>query len=204
MPETPSTHPESDHSADTSADLSQCVSTSDEPPRKSPWSLKAKIIRALWGVSELVLWRLSPPPMCGFRNAMLRFFGAKVGSSVRIHPSVKVVIPWNLQIGDGVSIHERAILYALGPISIGDNTEIGPLTHICAGTHDYTSPSFTLLRKPITIGKNCTLAAASFVAPDVTLADQTVLHPRAAIYTDSTLHTQYQGNPAKPIPQESV
>ena len=170
-----------------------------EPPRRSPWSLKARVIRALWGVSELLLWKPSPPAMTGFRNAMLRFFGAKVGKGVRIHPSVKVVIPWHIDIADGVTIHDRAILYALGQITIGPNTEVGPLTHLCAGTHDYTDPKFTLLRQPITIGSNCILGAASFVAPDVTLADHTILHPRASLYTNSTPNTQYQGNPAKPV-----
>ncbi|MFK7759590.1 MAG: hypothetical protein AB8C13_06560 [Phycisphaerales bacterium] len=177
-----------------------------EPPRKSPWSLKAKLIRTLWGVSELVFWKFSPAPMHSWRRAMLRFFGAKVGQSVRIHPSVKVVIPWNIQIGNNVIINERAILYALGQITIGESTEIGPLTHLCAGTHDYTDPKFTLLRKPITIGDHCILGASSFVAPDVTLARNTILHPRAAIYADTQPGAHYRGNPAKQVhitPDES-
>ncbi|MBL4808925.1 MAG: hypothetical protein JKY43_02570 [Phycisphaerales bacterium] len=173
--------------------------TLQEPPRKSPWSFKAKIIRALWGISELLLWKPSPASMTGFRNAMLRFFGAKIGKGVRIHPSVKIIIPWHIQIDDYVTIHDHAILYALGQITIGKHSEIGPLTHLCAGTHDYTDPKFTLLRQPITIGDHCILGPASFVAPNVTLADHTILHPRAALYTNSKPNTQYQGNPAKPI-----
>ena len=174
-----------------------------EPPRKSPWSIKAKVIRALWGVSEFLLWKLSPAPMTGFRNSMLRFFGAKVGKGVRIHPSVKVIIPWHITIGDHVTVHDRAILYALGEITIGDHSEIGPLTHLCAGTHDFTDPKFTLLRQPITIGDHCTLGAASFVAPNVTLADHTTLAPRAALYANSTPNTHYLGNPAKPVPAQT-
>ncbi len=191
------TPPSGEQPSDSPADS---VPVFQEPPRKSPWSVKAKIIRALWGVSELVLWKLSPAPMTGFRNSMLRFFGAKVGKGVRIHPSVKVIIPWHIEIGDHVTVHDRAILYALGQITIGEGSEIGPLTHLCAGTHDFTDPKFTLLRQPITIGSHCVLGAASFVAPNVTLAEGTTLAPRAALYADSAPRTHYQGNPAKAVP----
>lgn len=141
--------------------------------------------------------------MTGFRNALLRLFGAKIGKGVRIHPSVKVVIPWHIHIDDQVTIHQRAILYALGKISIGANSEIGPMVHLCAGTHDHTDPVFPLLREPITINGRCILGAASFVAPGTTLAAGTVLHPRAALYSNSTPNTQYRGNPARPLVSQS-
>ncbi|MDF1809629.1 MAG: hypothetical protein P1U42_08035 [Phycisphaerales bacterium] len=175
-----------------------------EPPRKSPWSMKAKIIRLGWGICELLFWKLSPTWAWGFRRFMLRMFGASVGQRVKIHPSVKVIIPWHIKIGDDVVVHERAILYALGDIEIGDQSEIGPLVHICAGTHDYTDPAFTLLRQPITIGKRCVLCAASFVAPNVTLSDGTILMPRAAIYSDTRSGACYNGNPAKIYALEPV
>ena len=154
-------------------------------------------MRLLWGVCEILLWKPSPECAWRFRSSLLRFFGAKIGTGVRIHQTVKVIIPWNIEIGDRVRVHERAILYALGQIAIGDDTEVGPLVHLCAGTHDYTDPAFTLLRQPIDIGKKCILGAASFVAPSVVLADQTVLLPRSAMYANSEPGCCYQGNPAK-------
>jgi len=166
--------------------------------------MKAKILRLLWGVSEILLWKHSPVSLWGFRRALLRVFGAKIGKGVRIHPSVKVIIPWHIDLDDGVVVHERAILYALGQIKVGKNTEIGPLAHICAGTHDFTSPAFTLLRQPITIGSNCVIGIAGFVAPDVTLAEGTVLEPRCAIYMNTDPGTTYIGNPGKPVAASSV
>ena len=168
-----------------------------EPPRRSPWSKKARIVRMIWGVCELFLWKPSPIWAWGYRRSLLRLFGAQVGKQVRIHPSAKMVIPWQIELGDHVRVHERAILYALGKIAIGEHTEVGALAHVCAGTHDYTDPAFTLLRQPITIGKNCLLGVSSFVAPNLTLADQTVLMPRSALYTNSQPGECYQGNPAK-------
>jgi len=168
-----------------------------EPPRRSPWSKKALLIRILWGVCETLLWRPSPVWAWRFRASLLRLFGAKIGQGVRIHPSVKVIIPWHLRIRDGVRIHERAILYALGEIDMGDHSVVGPLAHLCAGTHDFTDPAFTLLCQPIVIGKRCVLGAGCFVAPNITLADDTVLMPRSAMYAQSEPGTCYQGNPAK-------
>lgn len=162
--------------------------------------MKAKILRLFWGLAEILFWKPSPVRFWGFRRALLRFFGAKVGKGVRIHPSVKVIIPWHIELDDGVVVHERAILYALGQITVGHNTEIGPLAHICAGTHDYTSPAFTLLRQPISIGADCLLGIASFVAPNVVLAPGTVLEPRCAIYMNTEPGMTYIGNPGKPVP----
>jgi len=184
--------------AQSAPDQPTSVSTA-EPVRRTSWTLKARITRLVWAFCEILLWRISPPSMAGFRNTLLRLFGAKIGKGVRIHPSVKVVIPWNIEIGDGVTIHERAILYALGKITIGSNSEIGPLVHLCAGTHDHTDPVFPLLREPITISERCSLGAASFVAPGTVLAQGTILHPMGALYSDSTPDTQYRGNPAKPF-----
>lgn len=128
---------------------------------------------------------------------LLRCFGARVGRGARVHPSVKVIIPWHIRLGDGVVVHERAILYALGEITVGQGSEIGPLAHICAGTHDFTSPSFTLLRQPIVIGSDCVVGVAAFIAPGVVLADRTILEPRCAIYSDTRAGGVYIGNPGR-------
>ncbi|MBL4697610.1 MAG: hypothetical protein JKX70_02130 [Phycisphaerales bacterium] len=181
----------------TQADQNNSVPTITDPPRRSPWSKKALIVRMVWAACELFLWKPSPAWAWGFRSSLLRLFGAQIGKQVRIHPSVKVVIPWNIEIGDYVRVHERAILYALGEITIGEHSEIGPLVYICAGTHDFSDPAFTLLREPIIIGSRCLLGTASFVAPNITLADGTVLMPRCAMYTNSLQGECYQGNPGK-------
>lgn len=168
-----------------------------EPPRRSPYSLGARVGRVLWGLVATTLFRLSPRPLWGWRRWLLRAFGAKIGRGVCIDPSVSVEIPWNLTIGDHCRVCERAILYCLGPVRLGEGTLVGPFAHICAGTHDYTSPKFTLLRQPIEIGARCVLRTASFVAPGVVVAGGTVLEPRAALFADSEPGATYAGSPAR-------
>lgn len=169
-----------------------------EPPRRSPYSAKARIGRLIWGVVGATLWAWSPRFANPFRIALLRCFGATIGRGVVIDPSVRVEIPWNLTIGDHTRISRRAILYCLGPVTIGEGTLIGPHAHICAGTHDYTDPRFTLLRQPITIGSRCVIETAAFVAPNVTVGNGASLAPRASLYADAAPGVRYTGNPAKP------
>jgi putative colanic acid biosynthesis acetyltransferase WcaF len=173
-----------------------------EPPRVSPYSARAKIGRVLWGVVSATVWRVSPPGWDGLRRWLLRVFGGRIGAGVRIAPSVRVEIPWNLTIGAGARVCEHAILYCLGPVEIGDATLVGPYAHLCAGTHDYTDPRFTLVREPIRVGSGCALLTASFVAPGVVVGDGAVLQPRAGLYRDAEAGRVYAGNPARPLEAE--
>lgn len=168
-----------------------------EPPRISPYPLREKIGRVLWAVVSTLIW--SHLPAGTLANAILRRFGARIAPGARLHRTVRIEIPWNLSVGHNTIVAEHAILYCLGPVTIGDACFIGPHAHICAGTHDYTDPRFTLLRQPITIQSRCVVGVGAFVAPNVTLAEGTIVRPRAGIFTDTRPDTTYDGSPASPV-----
>lgn len=174
---------------------------SAEPPRKSTWSIRAKVVRTLWACTAATVWKVLP---ASARNSVLRLFGASVGRGVRIHRSAVIEIPWNLAVGDGTVVCRGANLYCLGRVTIGQACLIGPFAHLCAGTHDYTDPAFTLLHTPITIGDRCVLMTDTFVAPSVTLAPGTVLRPRCGAYRDTDPDTVYTGNPGKPAEERDT
>jgi putative colanic acid biosynthesis acetyltransferase WcaF len=165
----------------------------------SPWTTREKIGRVLWAVAQATLFRGSFHNLYGFRAWLLRRFGAKLGRNVRIRPSVRVEIPWNLTIGDDVSVGDAAILYALGPITIGSRSFLSQYAHLCAGTHDFTDPAYPLLRPPITIGEDCWVAADAFVGPGVTIGDGVVVGARSGVFTDLPAWTVCVGSPAKPV-----
>ncbi|RMH49407.1 MAG: hypothetical protein D6685_19250, partial [Bacteroidetes bacterium] len=121
-------------------------------PEASPWTFREKVARALWMLVGRPIFRLSFHNWYGFRAWLLRRFGAKVGRGTRIRPTVNIEIPWHIEIGDGVTIGDYAILYSLGRISIGDRAILSQYSHLCAGTHDHTNRRFPLIRDPITIG----------------------------------------------------
>ncbi len=176
------------------------ASDSGTPLRNvSPWTRRQKIARLLWAMVHATVFRLSFHTMYGFRAAVLRAFGARLGGNVRIRRTVRIEIPWNLTIGDDVSIGDEAILYALGPITIGNRSFVSQYAHLCAGTHDYTSPDYPLLRPPIVIGEDCWIAADAFIGPGVTVGDRTVVGARSSVFKDLPPDVVAAGTPAKPI-----
>jgi len=130
---------------------------------------------------------------------LLVMFGAKLHPSVRIHPTVRIEVPWHLTIGANTSAGDRAMLYCLGPVVIGDRVTISQMAHLCAGSHDYTDPTMPLLRPPITIEDDVWIAADVFVGPGVTVGRGTIVGARASVFGDLPPDTVCVGNPAKPI-----
>jgi putative colanic acid biosynthesis acetyltransferase WcaF len=102
--------------------------------RSRKWSNVELGKRVLWALLR-PLFSLSPRIIWGWRRMLLRCFGAEIGNNVHIYPTVQIIIP-NLTIGDGAAVGDRAILYALGPITIGGGVTISQGAHLCAGTHD--------------------------------------------------------------------
>jgi putative colanic acid biosynthesis acetyltransferase WcaF len=165
----------------------------------SPWTRGEKVRRLLWSIVTATVFRLSFHNWYRFRASLLKMFGARLGDNVRIRRTAKIEIPWNLDIGDDVSIGDAAILYSLGPIRIGARSFLSQYAHLCAGSHDSQHQDYPLLRPPITIGTDCWIAADAFVGPGVTIGDRTVVGARASVFSDLPSDVIAVGNPAKPI-----
>jgi putative colanic acid biosynthesis acetyltransferase WcaF len=177
------------------------VNTQDLHPvvanrRMRKWSRAELLGRVLWAlVQPLFAW--SPRLLWGWRRMLLRLFGAKVGRHVHIHPSVRIMIPWNLEIGDYATVGSRAILYALGPIRIGASATVSQNTHLCAGTHDYHDRTMPLVKAPIDIGAEAWICADAFVGPGVSIGARAVVGARAAVFKAVPAGMIVIGNPAK-------
>jgi acetyltransferase-like isoleucine patch superfamily enzyme/glycosyltransferase involved in cell wall biosynthesis len=165
----------------------------------SPWTLMDNVKRVLWMFVHVFLFRPSFHNWYGWRRFLLRRMGAKVGDGVRIRPSAWVEMPWNLAIGDRSIVGDRAILYSLGKITIGRDVVISQYAHLCAGTHDYTSRRFPLLRLPITVEDGAWVAADAFVGPNVTVGARSVIGARASAFKDVPPDTVVGGSPARYI-----
>ena len=166
---------------------------------KSPYSLRAKVGRVLWALVQATIFRVSFHNWYGLRRRLLSLFGADLHPSVRIRASVRIEIPWNLTIGANSSVGDRAILYCLGPVTIGERVSISQGAHVCAGSHDYTLRSMPLLRPPIIIEDEAWIAADAFVGPAVRVGAGAILSSRACAMKDLEPWTIYAGNPAKAV-----
>ena len=160
---------------------------------------KSKIIVQLWWIVQATFFSWSPQFLYGWRRFLLRSFGATIGKSVIIRPTVKITYPWKLTIGDYSWIGDDVVLYTLGEIEIGAHAVISQRGYICTGTHDYESPDFRIYAEKITIGKKCWLATDIYVAPGVSIGEGTVVGARSSVFKDLPSQKICIGNPAKPI-----
>lgn len=129
----------------------------------------------------------------------MRAFGAQVGANVCIYPSARITMPWNVTLGDDCAVGDRAILYALGPISIGPRSTISQGAHLCAGSHDITDPARTLIKPPITIQADAWICADAFIGPDVTVGQGAIVGARTVAMKTIEPYSIVAGNPARLI-----
>lgn len=160
------------------------------------WSRQEQMMRVLWALAW-PLFRLVPRPFWGWRRILLRLFGAQVGPQVHVYPTVRITMPWNLDLGAHCSVGDRAILYALGPITIGARATVSQGAHLCAGSHDLSDPSRPLAKPPITIGEEAWICAEAFVGPDVRVGEGAILGARAVAMRDVPSRRIAVGNPAR-------
>ena len=164
--------------------------------------------RVLWMLSRPLL-RLIPRFFYELRNTILRAFGARIGKAVRIYPNVDIFFPWNLEIGDEVTVGPGVQLYSLGKIIIGDGTMISYGAHFCAGTHDYTKTNLPLLKPEIRLGQGIWVCADAFIGPGVEIGDFSIVGARAVVLKSFPEFSILGGNPAKrikdrPLPQGDI
>lgn len=160
------------------------------------WTAREKAGRIVWALMHpLFAW--SPRPFWSWRRQILRLFGARIGDEVHIYPTVRVTMPWNLTIGSQSAVGDNAILYALGPISLGSRVTISQGSHLCAGTHDWTAPDRPLLKPPIVIEDDTWICADAFVGPGVTIGKSAIVGARAVVMKDVVSGNVVAGNPAR-------
>jgi len=169
----------------------------------SKYTAGEQLRRVLWGVA-VPLFRLSPRPFFSWRRMLLRLFGARVGRQVHVSPSARIVMPWHLEIGDWTAVGERAVVYALGPVSLGARVTISQNAHLCAGSHDYTRPDMPLIKPPIRIGDQAWVCADAFIGPGVTVGAGAVVAARAVVVKDVPPWVVVAGNPARVVKERQL
>ncbi len=163
-------------------------------------TLANRVGRALWGLAWWLLFRPSPRPLHGWRRALLRAFGARVGRGAHIYPGVRIWAPWLLEVGDQVGVGDGARLYNMAPLRLGRRCVVSQGAHLCGGTHDIDSPNFQLVARPIEVGEQAWVCADAFVGPGVRIAPGCVVGARAVVTKSiDEPWTVWAGNPARRV-----
>lgn len=153
----------------------------------------------LWWLVQSILFRTSPQFLYGWRNFLLRLFGAKIGKKVIIRPTVKITYPWKLRIGNYSWIGDGVDLYTLGEIDIGNHVVISQRSYLCTGSHDYLQTDFSIYQKPIKIHDQVWIATDVFIAPGVIIEKGSVIGARSSVFENIPSNKICAGTPAKII-----
>lgn len=118
------------------------------------------------------------------RLAVLRAFGAQIGTGVNLRSGVRVHWPWKLRIGDDTWIGERVWILNLEPVVIGSDVCVSQDVLLCTGSHDRRSPTFEFDNAPISIGDGAWIAARATVLRGVRVGADALVGATALVVHD--------------------
>ena len=168
----------------------------DNPYQRTSFSLKHRLVRLLWQMAYLLLYRVSPRPLHAWRSMLLRLFGAKMGPGCHFYPSGRVWAPWNLICEDACTLADDAEIYNPSPIYMESHCIVSQQAYICGATHDYTHPDFPMISYSMRLGAYSWICARASVSPGVHVGEGAVLGFCAVAHQDLEPWTVYSGAPA--------
>lgn len=168
-------------------------------PYDSPWTLRERLGFAGWQVTQALLFRPTPKFLYRFRVWLLRAWGARIHGRPFVSQSARIRIPWHLEMHDRACIGERAEVYNLGRVIIGEGATVAQESLLCGGTHDFSSPRLELLTGDIVIGPQAFVGARACVLPGITIGAGSVVGAGAVVTRDTAPWSIVAGNPARVI-----
>ena len=100
-------------------------------PESSPWTFREKLGRAAWMIFGRPLTRhisqlVRHPPLDS--EAV---WGQSCPGGIHTTRAAHIEVPWMIDLREGVTIGDYAILYSLGPITIGERSIISQYALVC-------------------------------------------------------------------------
>ena len=136
--------------------------------RSALWRIAWHIVSVLAFQTALVL-----PSRC--KAALLRAFGARIGTGLVIKPRVTIKYPWFLELGDHVWLGEGAWIDNHTTVAIGSDVCISQGAYLFTGNHDWDDPLFRFFCKPVTLEDGVWVGAKAIVCPGSVLARMSVV-----------------------------
>ena len=155
--------------------------------------------RLLWYYTNAMVFKSSLFPVYSIKNLLLKLFGAKIGSGLKVKPCVNIKYPWLLTIGDNVWIGEEVWIDNLVMITIGSNVCLSQGVLLLTGNHDYKKTTFNLITGSIILEDGVWIGAKAIVSPSVTAGSHSVLTSGSIATKNLEAYSVYQGNPAVKI-----
>lgn len=132
--------------------------------------------RAAWLVVSAVIFQSRLPLLpSAVKSAVLRTFGAQIGSGAVIKPRVTIKYPWFLEAGENLWIGEMVWIDNPGQVTIGANVCLSQGVYMVTGNHDYSDAGFRFFARPVTIGDRAWVCARAIIPPGSEVASGTVV-----------------------------
>jgi putative colanic acid biosynthesis acetyltransferase WcaF len=177
---------------------------SADPYLQAQTSLRSRVMRTLWGVCYLFLFRPSPRPFHAWRAMLLRGFGAKLGRNCHIYPGCRIWAPWNLVCGDVVAIADGAEIYNPWTVTLGSHATISQQAFLCTASHDIDNAAFPMIGAPIIVGEHAWVCARASILPGVTLGTGAVLALASVATKNLGPHSLHAGSPARRLKERRI
>ncbi len=132
------------------------------------------------------------------RRATLMSQFAACGENVSIQMPVVINHADHLRVGARVSINAFVHIWALGGVTIGDDTLIASHVAITSLTHDPHAELFSASSqtRPVVIGRNVWIGTHAVILPGVTIGDGAIIGAGAVVTKDVAPRTVVVGVPA--------
>ena len=172
---------------------------------RNEYGAREKVRRLLWEIVWATLFRPTPRwCLNGWRNFLLRVFGAKIGKGARINGRARIWQPWRLTVGDNSWVDGDVSLYSVDVVRIGSNTVISEGAFVCTAEHDISSEAFGLKSAPVAVGDCAWICARSVILPGASVGEGAVVAAGAVVTRNVEPWTVVGGNPAKFIKKRVV
>jgi maltose O-acetyltransferase len=136
------------------------------------------------------------------RDDALRELLGAFGEGSNIRPPFHCEYGFATYVGDRVFANFGVVCLDVAPITIGDDTRIGPGVQLLTPTHPLEpGPRREGWESaaPISIGRNVWLGGAVVVLPGVTIGDDTVVGAGSVVVHDLPVGVLAVGNPARVV-----
>lgn len=123
----------------------------------------------------------------------------KFSMSSAIYRNVDLRSPYRIIVGSHSNINKRCVIDGRGTVTIGNNVDIAQDVNIWTEQHDYNSPTYASVEKPVTIEDYVWIATRATVLPGVTIGRGAVVASGAVVTKDVPPFAIVAGVPAKII-----
>lgn len=136
------------------------------------------------------------------RDKLLRQLFGSAGKNLSIKPGFNCDLGVNIHVGDGFLTNYNVTILDMAPVTIGNNTWLGPNVGLYAVAHSMEAAGRQErlgIAKPITIGSNVWIGGNSVVVMGVTIGNNVIIGAGSVVTHDIPENAVAVGNPARVI-----